>query len=83
MLLFNRGRIERLKDPAHASSSLLFNVFVHLSLIDRSLVVSEIVRRANCEDLMLLYNLPAFTKGDSNAFLATVARANNYIKKVF
>ena len=31
---------------------------------------------------MLLYNLPIFTDGDANAFLAGVARANGFIKKV-
>ncbi|KAI0772525.1 hypothetical protein BD413DRAFT_45792 [Trametes elegans] len=50
-------------------------------LKDPSPVMSEIVSRANREDLMLLYNLPIFTEGDSNAFLAGVARANGYMKK--
>ena len=31
---------------------------------------------------MLLYNLPIFTEGDANAFLAGVARANGFAKKV-
>ncbi|KAI0773754.1 GNL3L/Grn1 putative GTPase-domain-containing protein [Fomes fomentarius] len=61
ILLRNRGRIERLKDP--------------------SPVLSELVSRASREDLMLAYNLPIFTDGDANAFLAGVARANNFIKK--
>ncbi|KAH9843741.1 uncharacterized protein C8Q71DRAFT_12337 [Rhodofomes roseus] len=57
----NRGRVERLKDPAP--------------------VVAELVSRADREDLMLFYNLPAFAAGDSNAFLSGVARANALIKK--
>ncbi|KAI0366432.1 P-loop containing nucleoside triphosphate hydrolase protein [Pilatotrama ljubarskyi] len=61
ILLRNRGRIDRLKDP--------------------SPVMSELVSRANREDLMLMYNLPIFTEGDANAFLAGVARANGFIKK--
>ncbi|KAI0352721.1 P-loop containing nucleoside triphosphate hydrolase protein [Trametes cingulata] len=61
VLLRNRGRIDRLKDP--------------------SPVMSELVSRANREDLMLMYNLPIFTEGDANAFLAGVARANGFIKK--
>ena len=44
--------------------------------------VSELVSRATREDLMLLYNLPIFTEGDANAFLAGVARANGFAKKV-
>ena len=31
---------------------------------------------------MLLYNLPIFPDGDPNAFLAGVARANGFMKKV-
>lgn len=31
---------------------------------------------------MLFYNLPAFSKGDVNAFLAALARANGLVKKV-
>ncbi|KAI9063457.1 P-loop containing nucleoside triphosphate hydrolase protein [Trametes sanguinea] len=61
VLLRNRGRVERLKDPAP--------------------VMAELVSRANREDLMLMYNLPIFTEGDANAFLAGVARANGFIKK--
>jgi nuclear GTP-binding protein len=44
--------------------------------------VTHIVSRANTEDLMLLYSLPAFTKGDSSAFLSGVARSNQLVKKV-
>ncbi|KAI0334913.1 P-loop containing nucleoside triphosphate hydrolase protein [Cubamyces sp. BRFM 1775] len=48
---------------------------------DPSFVLSELVSRANREDLMLMYNLPIFTEGDANAFLAGVARANGFVKK--
>ncbi|KZT12640.1 uncharacterized protein LAESUDRAFT_766146 [Laetiporus sulphureus 93-53] len=61
ILTRNRGRIDRLKDPA--------------------LVVAKIASRADREDLMLFYNLPAFTEGDGNAFLSGVARSNGFIKK--
>lgn len=44
--------------------------------------VAELVSRANKEDLMLFYNLPAFADGDANAFLSGVARSNGLIKKV-
>ncbi|KAF9040735.1 P-loop containing nucleoside triphosphate hydrolase protein [Panaeolus papilionaceus] len=43
--------------------------------------IEHIVSRANTEDLMVLYSLPAFTKGDPTAFLSGVARANQLIKK--
>ena len=46
------------------------------------IVVSQIISKANTEDLMLLYSLPAFAKGDANAFLSGVARANHLVKKV-
>lgn len=44
--------------------------------------VDHIVSRANNEDLMLLYSLPAFTKGDTDAFLSGLARSQQLIKKV-
>ncbi|KAI9466702.1 hypothetical protein BJY52DRAFT_10268 [Lactarius psammicola] len=43
--------------------------------------VSYIVSRAETEDLMVHYCLPAFAKGDVDAFLMGVARANTLIKK--
>ncbi|KAI3611042.1 hypothetical protein WG66_013792 [Moniliophthora roreri] len=61
ILIRNRGRIDRLKDP--------------------SLPISEIVTRSNPEDLMLLYNLPIFPRGDVQAFLAGVARAQQLVQK--
>ena len=62
ILLRNKGRIDRLKDPLFA--------------------VSYIVSRAETEDLMVFYSLPAFAKGDVDAFLMGVARAQGLIKKV-
>jgi len=62
VLLRNRGRIDRLKDPLPA--------------------VSYIVSHAETEDLMVFYGLPAFAKGDADAFLMGVARAQGLIKKV-
>jgi nuclear GTP-binding protein len=44
--------------------------------------VSCIVSRAETEDLMVFYGLPAFAKGDVDAFLMGVARAQGLIKKV-
>ncbi|KDQ28894.1 hypothetical protein PLEOSDRAFT_1028079, partial [Pleurotus ostreatus PC15] len=38
-------------------------------------VVSQIVERSTPEDLMLLYNLPAFSRGNSSSFLSGLARA--------
>ncbi|KAI0316124.1 hypothetical protein OF83DRAFT_1128576 [Amylostereum chailletii] len=61
ILLRNRGKIAKLKDPAFA--------------------VEHIVSRAETEDLMLFYSLPAFAKGDANAFLSGVARATGFVKK--
>uniref|UniRef100_A0A8H7Y2E5 CP-type G domain-containing protein n=1 Tax=Psilocybe cubensis TaxID=181762 RepID=A0A8H7Y2E5_PSICU len=43
--------------------------------------IVHLVSRANTEDLMLMYSLPAFTKGDPTAFLSGVARANQLLKK--
>ncbi|KAF9531018.1 hypothetical protein CPB83DRAFT_850031 [Crepidotus variabilis] len=43
--------------------------------------VSDIVLKANNEDLLLLYSLAAFTKGDTSAFLSGVARAHHLVKK--
>ncbi|KAI0346977.1 hypothetical protein BDW22DRAFT_1480687 [Trametopsis cervina] len=61
ILVRNRGRIERLKDPEP--------------------VVHQIVSRANQDELILFYNLPAFADKDTEAFLRALARANGLIKK--
>ncbi|EIW62162.1 P-loop containing nucleoside triphosphate hydrolase protein [Trametes versicolor FP-101664 SS1] len=50
-------------------------------LKDPAHVMSGLVSRATREDLMLLYNLPIFTEGDANSFLAGVARAHRFMKK--
>jgi nuclear GTP-binding protein len=38
--------------------------------------------RASTQDLILFYNLPAFTEGDVSAFLSALARACGLVKKV-
>ncbi|KAH7930070.1 hypothetical protein BV22DRAFT_1109507 [Leucogyrophana mollusca] len=50
-------------------------------LKDPLFAVTHIVARADIQDLMLAYSLPAFTKGDPNAFLAGMARVNGLVKK--
>ena len=45
-------------------------------------LVDHIVPGAKKQDLMLLYNLPAFADNDVGAFLNGVARSNNLLKKV-
>ncbi|KAF7331730.1 hypothetical protein MKEN_00052800 [Mycena kentingensis (nom. inval.)] len=50
-------------------------------LKDPVFAVEHLVSRANAEDLMLFYNLPAFSAGDTDAFLSCVARANQLVKK--
>ncbi|KAJ7762824.1 hypothetical protein DFH07DRAFT_405096 [Mycena maculata] len=50
-------------------------------LKDPILAVKHIISRANTEDLMLLYSLPAFSARDTDAFLASVARAHQLVKK--
>ncbi|KZT20648.1 hypothetical protein NEOLEDRAFT_1172411 [Neolentinus lepideus HHB14362 ss-1] len=50
-------------------------------LKDPEPAVDYIVKHAEHEHLMLLYNLPAFVRGDTKGFLAGVARANALIKK--
>ncbi|KAH0587093.1 hypothetical protein H2248_005911 [Termitomyces sp. 'cryptogamus'] len=50
-------------------------------LKDPTSVVATIVARSNTEDLMLLYNLPAFMDGDSMSFLSGVARSKQLVKK--
>jgi hypothetical protein len=45
-------------------------------------LVTQIVSRANSEDLMLFYNLPAFANNDTEALLRTLARVERLTKKV-
>ncbi|KAI0269301.1 hypothetical protein BC834DRAFT_820466 [Gloeopeniophorella convolvens] len=42
---------------------------------------AHIVARAEVEDLMVFYSLPAFAAGDADAFLSSIARAHALIKK--
>ncbi|KAG2148001.1 P-loop containing nucleoside triphosphate hydrolase protein [Suillus clintonianus] len=50
-------------------------------LKDPLFAVTHIVSRADTQDLMLAYSLPAFSKGDPASFLAGMARASGLIKK--
>lgn len=61
MLLRNRGRIDRVKDPMP--------------------LIEYIVTHSSAEDLMLFYNLPAFSKDDVDAFISGVARSQQLVKK--
>ncbi|KAJ3912959.1 GTP-binding protein [Lentinula edodes] len=61
ILLRNKGRIDRLKDPSGP--------------------VTHLVSRANPEDLMLLYGLPTFPKGDVNVFISGIARSQQLVRK--
>ncbi|KAE9387743.1 P-loop containing nucleoside triphosphate hydrolase protein [Gymnopus androsaceus JB14] len=61
ILMRNKGRIDRLKDPLSP--------------------VSHLISRANPEDLMMLYSLPAFPKGDIDAFVSGVARSQQLVRK--
>ncbi|KAI6046479.1 P-loop containing nucleoside triphosphate hydrolase protein [Pisolithus marmoratus] len=49
-------------------------------LKDPMFAVTHILSRAEMQDLMLAYNLPAFPKGDTTAFLAGIARVNGLVK---
>ncbi|KAF9468784.1 hypothetical protein BDZ94DRAFT_1303952 [Collybia nuda] len=74
------GSVEDLEE-ARARDILLRSKGRIDRLKDPVLAVSHIVARSNAEDLMLLYSLPAFAKGDPNSFLAGVARSHQLIKK--
>ena len=80
ILMRNKGRIDRLKDPEPAGEWIIVGICAGSDV--HFLVVDHFVSRATTEDLMLLYNLPAFMKEDSTAFLTGVARAKQLIKKV-
>jgi nuclear GTP-binding protein len=79
ILLRSRGRIDRLKDPLFASEC-------HRAILLPSklmcMQVTHIVSRADTQDLMLAYSLPAFLKGEPTSFLAGMARVSGLIKKV-
>ena len=81
ILLRCKGRIDRLKDPVLPSTSI-GTTTKHPALNLFIFPVRQIVSRANTEDLMLLYSLPAFPQGDCAAFLSGVARAQQLVKKV-
>ncbi|KAF9224371.1 hypothetical protein BS17DRAFT_779690 [Gyrodon lividus] len=50
-------------------------------LKDPLFAVSHIVSRADTQDLMLAYDLPAFVQGDLTGFLGGLARVSGLIKK--
>lgn len=79
ILLYSKGRIDRLKDPSSAGK---FDVKIMSNHAHLCVVVAHIVEHASAEDLMLMYNLPAFPSGDVAAFLSGVARSNHLVKKV-
>lgn len=82
ILTRSRGRIDRLKDPLPVGTSItaIFLFDSYLTCVYSACPVANIVTRANKEDLMLFYNIPAFSEGDTEGFLTAVARANNLIK---
>ena len=82
ILLRSKGRIDRLKDPYPPGTYYIILLLLNYTDSGAMKTVAHIVSRANAEDLMLMYSLPAFTKGDTSAFLAGVARSNQLVKKV-
>ncbi|EIW82445.1 hypothetical protein CONPUDRAFT_123380 [Coniophora puteana RWD-64-598 SS2] len=50
-------------------------------LKDPLFCVEHVMALANAQDLMLSYNLPAFTQGDPNALLASMAKVHGLVKK--
>lgn len=80
IIIRNKGRIDRLKDPEPVGA--LFSTSVETLAHKLYFVVQEIASRAGRDDVMLFYNLPAFTEKDTNALLSALARVNGLIKKV-
>jgi nuclear GTP-binding protein len=69
-----------MKNTTPCSKLLLFMFY---TVTNRLPIVAHIVARANQQDLMLFYNLPAYTKDSVDAFLATIARTQKLTKKVY
>lgn len=63
-------------------STLILKRLQLLSIFSLFHPVEHIVSRSEPEDLMLVYNLPAFSRGDTPTFLAGVARSSGFLKKV-
>lgn len=82
ILLRNKGRIDRLKDPLSPGTSSFYANYLIIIISTSTISVSHLVSRANPEDLMLLYSLPAFPKGDIDAFVSGVARSQQLVRKV-
>lgn len=72
---------EQEKEMARARDILLRSRGRIDRLKDPLFAVEHIVSRADTQDLMLAYSLPAFSKGDPTSFLAGMARASGLIKK--
>lgn len=82
ILVRNKGRIERFKDPLLVGEQIVyFSPCVSVSTA-ASTTVQQIVSRATQEDLMLFYNLPAFADKDTNGFLSALAKSHGLVKKV-
>ena len=84
ILLRNRGRIDRLKDPLPLGTSVPRSALRVLSdsKAFTYALVSNIVLRAIREDLIVFYNTPAFMPGDVGAFLTALARKNGITRNV-
>lgn len=82
VLVRNKGRIDRAKDPITPGEETSFlRELIYLFNDHFLFTVSQIVSRANTEDLMVFYNLPAFARGDATAFLSALSRPHGLIKK--
>lgn len=79
ILLRCRGRLDRLKDPISAGRHPR-GFSIPKSDWCCGYLVTHMISRAETQDLMLAYNLPAFAKGDTTAFLAGIARVNSLVK---
>ncbi|OAX38399.1 P-loop containing nucleoside triphosphate hydrolase protein [Rhizopogon vinicolor AM-OR11-026] len=69
------------KEKARAKDILLRSRGRVDRLKDPLFAITHVVSRADTQDLMLAYSLPAFSKGDPTSFLAGMARVSGLIKK--
>ncbi|KAJ8580643.1 P-loop containing nucleoside triphosphate hydrolase protein [Rhizopogon salebrosus TDB-379] len=69
------------KEKARAKDILLRSRGRIDRLKDPLFAITHIVSRADTQDLMLAYSLPAFLKGEPTSFLAGMARVSGLIKK--
>ncbi|KJA16108.1 hypothetical protein HYPSUDRAFT_47760 [Hypholoma sublateritium FD-334 SS-4] len=81
-LSFTAGEADATAVENHRAQDILLRSKGRIDrLKDPNPPIAQIVTRANVEDLMLLYNLPAFVGGNPTSFLSGVARASQMIKK--